>query len=148
MKGTFTTRFLNAADDVGRGILDQGLRTFNDDKSVWHRDIRQTGGQPFDIYIEDTTGAIVAGLYGEIYWQAMEVDRLWVSAELRHQGLGSMLITRAEKHAREQSCRFIHLSTFSFQAPEFYLRHGFDKVGELNDMPPGHSKIWLRKDLL
>ncbi len=40
-----------------------------------------------------------------------------------------------------------YLSTFGFQAPQFYASCGYVTFGELNDVPPGSKRIWLRKDL-
>ena len=134
-------------DATRREKLDSVFRAYNDEKSAWHKDIRTTGGKPFDIYLEDKNGELMAGLYGESYWQSMEIDRLWVHEDYRHQGLGSQLLQKAIDHARAQQCRFIHLTTFSFQAPDFYQKHGFKVVGQLLDMPPGFAKYWLRKDL-
>ena len=39
------------------------------------------------------------------------------------------------------------LSTFSFQARDFYQRHGYRVVGQLDDYPPGETFYWMRKEL-
>jgi hypothetical protein len=37
--------------------------------------------------------------------------------------------------------------TFSFQAPVFYAKHGFEVVAVVDDHPHGHKNILLRKRL-
>jgi hypothetical protein len=37
------------------------------------------------------------------------------------------------------------LSTFDFQAPQFYLEHGYEVFATLPDYPPGHTDYHLRK---
>ncbi len=142
-----TTLVSTTEDEPRREKLNALFRAYNDEKSVWHKDIRATGGNPFDVYLEDENGELIAGLYGESYWQSMEIDRLWVHEEYRYQGLGSQLLVKAIEHAQTKQCRFVHLTTFSFQAPDFYQKHGFTVVGQLLDLPPGFAKYWLRKDL-
>jgi hypothetical protein len=35
----------------------------------------------------------------------------------------------------------------SFQAPEFYKKHGYSVWGRLEDFPPGNQRIFLQKPL-
>ena len=39
------------------------------------------------------------------------------------------------------------LMTFSFQAPAFYERHGFDVVATIQDHPLRHRNLLMRKRL-
>ncbi len=62
-------------------------------------------------------------------------------------GVGSQLLRAAEEEARSRGCKKIVLSTHSFQAPEFYRRHGYLVAGEFSDYPRGHRSIFLEKTL-
>jgi len=41
----------------------------------------------------------------------------------------------------------IYLDTFSFQAPAFYQRHGYQVFGTLPDFTPGHQRYFFTKQL-
>ena len=51
----------------------------------------------------------------------------------------------AEQEARLHGCKVILLSSYSFQAPEFYQKHGYELAWQLNDFPPGHQYCYLVK---
>ncbi|HGG0583364.1 MULTISPECIES: GNAT family N-acetyltransferase [Bacillus] len=72
---------------------------------------------------------------------------LWVSEEYRHEGYGSKLIKLIEEFAIEKGCRLINLDTFSFQAPDFYKKHGYKVIGVSEDHPKGHNHYYLEKRL-
>ena len=76
------------------------------------------------------------------------VDCLWLPEDLRKGGLGGRsVLGAAEREAWARGCRRARLFTYSFQARGFYERHGYTVFGVLEDYPPGHSQIWMRKDL-
>jgi GNAT superfamily N-acetyltransferase len=66
---------------------------------------------------------------------------------LRGGGLGSRILAMAEEEGRRRGCRAAVLYTISFQAPEFYKRHGWRVFGEIPCHPPGSSRIFMTKDL-
>lgn len=136
-----------AETDTFRRGLSQKLTSFNDEHSPHHKALRPVGGDCFELEIHTDEGELAAGLFGEIYWNAMEIDKLFVEPKFRKLGLGQQLMTKAEAIAREKHCVYVHLTTFSFQAPTFYQKLGFEIVGRLEDFPPGSSKYWLRKTL-
>ena len=91
--------------------------------------------------------AVVGGLWGRTYYRWLFIEQFFVPEELRGRGVGSELLTKAEQEALERGCHGVWLETFTFQAPGFYKRHGFEIFGVIDDYPPGHSRIFFRKRL-
>src|SRR5262252_2669478 len=97
------------------------------------------------ILLRDADRRISAGLSGHTWGGVAEIRFLWVDEERRHTGIGSRLLRAAEDEARARGCRKIVLSTHSFQAPDFYRKHGYVVTGEFSDYPRGHRSIFLEK---
>ncbi len=53
----------------------------------------------------------------------------------------------AEAFAVERGAFAANLETHSFGAKEFYTRRGYVVFGQLDDYPPGHTKLFLRKQI-
>ncbi len=95
----------------------------------------------------DGSGRIVGGLTGDLYWNALYVELLWLSEGARKSGLGRRLMQEAERRARRAGKDLIYLSTYTFQAPGFYRKLGFRSVGRIRDYPRGESRFFLVKKL-
>jgi GNAT superfamily N-acetyltransferase len=81
------------------------------------------------------------------YYRWLFVELLFVPASMRGQGLGTELMRQAESVARARGCHGIWLDTFSFQAPDFYERLGFDRFGTIDAYPLQHSRLFFQKRL-
>jgi GNAT superfamily N-acetyltransferase len=97
------------------------------------------------ILLRDADCTIYAGLSGHTWGGVAEIRFLWVDEPKRHTGIGSRLLRAAEDEARARGCRKIVLSTHSFQAPDFYSKHGYIVSGEFSAYPRGHRSIFLEK---
>ncbi len=104
-----------------------------------------TDGQWLSIFVRDDDGRIVAGICGNTWGGCAEIRQFWVEETRRTQGLGTKLLEAAEQEARRRGCRQMLLMTFSFQAPAFYARHGFEVVAVVDDHPRGHKNLLMRK---
>ena len=102
---------------------------------------------PLNIVEYDDNGNIIGGILGGTYWGWMYIDILWVQEDYRHNGIGSKLLTEAEKEAVRRGCHHVHLDTMSWQAPDFYKKHGYEVIGVLPDIPSGNQKYLLMKAL-
>lgn len=92
-------------------------------------------------------GGIRGGLIGFIQWDWLYIEILAVDERLRGQGWGRRLLDAAESIAGDEGCVGLWLSTFTFQAPDFYDRVGFTQCGRIDDYPPGHSRLFFKKKL-
>jgi ribosomal protein S18 acetylase RimI-like enzyme len=92
--------------------------------------------------------AVVGGLNGATHWGWCYIRHLWVREDWRRRGLGLRLLAEAERHTRARHCAGVYVDTFDSGAARFYQRAGFARIGEIEDFPRGHSRIFLRKRLL
>jgi len=106
-----------------------------------------TDGEWLAIFVRDETDRIVAGICGNTWGGCLEIRQFWVEESRRKQGLGTKLFAAAEQEARRRGCGQILLMTFSFQAPDFYARRGFEVVAVVDDHPRGHKNMLLLKRL-
>ena len=67
--------------------------------------------------------------------------------DVRGQGYGSQLLTAAEAEGRQRGCEVAVLDTYSFQAPEFYRRHGYAVCGVIEGYPDDQRKYLMKKRL-
>ena len=109
--------------------------------------VGEDGHTPLNIVEYDEKGNPIGGILGGTYWGWMYVDILWVHESHRYRGIGSRLLREAEKQALVRGCHHVHLDTMSWQAPEFYKKHGYEVVGVLPDIPRGNAKYLLMKKL-
>jgi GNAT superfamily N-acetyltransferase len=130
----------DAPSDADVEVLPNGLEAFNESRWPGHQQWR-----PLAVFARER-GRVVAGLAGETYSGWLFTRYLWVSDALRSQGIGRKLMSDAEMKALERGCHSAWVDTFSFQAPGFYRKLGYEPFGEL-DYPPGHKRIFLRKRL-
>ena len=72
---------------------------------------------------------------------------MFLTEELRGQGIGSKLLEQAENEAKKRNCQFAFVNTYQFQAPDFYKRHGYKEVFRLQDYPYIGQRYYYQKDL-
>jgi len=106
-----------------------------------------TDWSPRWIIGRDADGAVQAGIRFVLPFGWLFVNWLWVAEPCRKHGIRSRLMEGAEAAAVEAGCRAAYLDTFTFQAPKFYERLGYQEFGRLSDFPPGHTRIWFSKAL-
>lgn len=100
----------------------------------------------FNFHIKDDHNTIIAGITAKMYFgQILYIDVLFVEENYRKSGLGSALLRKVEDVARLHGAKLAHLYTFDFQAKDFYIKHGYEVFGQLNDCPAGHICYYLKR---
>ncbi len=123
------------------GVIGRGLEHYNEQYAG------DSGYQRLCFVLQAPDHEIVGGAVGEIYWNWFHLDLLWIRDELRGRGYGRRLLKCAEDEARRRGAKHVTLDTFSFQAPDFYTRLGYEIFGVLPDFPPGHQRYFLKREL-
>ena len=101
----------------------------------------------FSIFLKNSSGRVCGGIQAMFDSEAIYIEALWIEESLRKQGYGKKLLATAEKEATENGCKFSLVDTWDFQAADFYLKNGYQKIGELENYWHGHSKLFFRKIL-
>lgn len=95
----------------------------------------------------DENQNVMAGILGGTYWGWLHIDILWVDENFRSKKIGSRLLIAAENEAKKRGCHSVHVDTMSWQAPEFYKKHGYELISELDNIPNGYKKFHFIKRL-
>ena len=116
-------------------------------RSYNHSKREAAESEPLNLYIEDDSGEIMAGLVAETFGNWLEIEYLFVKEDLRGQGIGSQLLQQAESEAKKRNCRYVFVNTYQFQAPAFYQKQGYKEVFTLKDYPYTGQRHYYQKDL-
>ncbi|MEX2981625.1 GNAT family N-acetyltransferase [Streptomyces sp. C36] len=109
-----------------------------------------TGAAPrgeFSVRAMDEDGELIGGLTAWTWGGLCGIELLWVREESRADGWGSKLLREGEAEAVRRGCDRAMVSSFTFQAPGFYQRHGYAEVGRVPGIPGGHADVYLFKVL-
>jgi len=130
-------------DDDLDARLDAGLDAFNL-QAVGMADQRK-----ITVRVDDEDGDLVAGLRGWTWGTCAGISMLWVREDARRDGWGRRLLAAAEQVACDRGCVQVVVSSFTFQAPGFYERCGYEETGRTEGLPlDGHADVHLRKRLV
>ena len=102
---------------------------------------------PVQFFLRGDRDEVLGGLLGQIWGQWLFVSYLWVAEPVRGAGNARHLMRAAEDYAIERRCVGAYLSTYSFQAPGFYQKLGYQVFGTLEGFPRGHAHHHLFKML-
>ncbi|MBN1666818.1 MAG: GNAT family N-acetyltransferase [Anaerolineales bacterium] len=141
MDNTYEIIYVEKPEQSVWGLIGRGLNEYN----------RQQGGddnaQRICFAVQAPDQEIVGGVIAALYWDWLYIDLMWLKEEHRKCGYGSRLLAMAEEEARRRGARHAFLDTFSFQAPDFYKKQGYQVFGELPNFPPGQQRYFMTKEL-
>lgn len=129
-----------APSETDNAVVTEGIIAFNE-SIVRERD------KAFSIFLKNHSDKVFGGTQAFLDTESVYIDVLWVEESLQKQGYGTKLLSAAEREAIGNGCIFSLVDTWDFQAEEFYLKNGYNRIGEIKNYWHGHSKIFLRKKL-
>jgi GNAT superfamily N-acetyltransferase len=133
--------YIEKPEETVWGIIGQGIKRYNTEQAGDDK------AQRICFAVQGTEQEIVGGVVAAIYWDWLYIDLMWLEEAHRKCGYGSRLLTMVEAEARQRGAKHAYLDTFSFQALDFYKKHGYQVFGKLRDFPPGHQRYFLTKEL-
>ena len=124
-------------------VLDAGLDEYN----FAATGTTKADQDRFSVTVVDGDGAVVGGLTAWTWAGLCGIDMLWVREDARKDGWGSRILLAAEEEARRRGCDRVAVSSFTFQAPGFYQRHGYVETGRTLGIPGGAEDVHMFKRL-
>lgn len=104
--------------------------------------------EPFAFFIRNEDNAIKGGCNGNIGYNWLYIDQLWVDESYRGKGYGTRLMQAAEKLGLEKKCLYAAVNTASWEALDFYKKLGYRVELERDGLPRDSSFYFLRKDFI
>jgi GNAT superfamily N-acetyltransferase len=121
-------------------VIGGGLNAFNDER------VGYADRKPIAVLARNPeTGSIVGGALGRSSLGLLFLDLFYLPEAYRGAGIGSEVLRLFEEEGRRRGCVAGVLYTISFQAPDFYERHGWRRFGEVPCLPEGTRRIFLSK---
>jgi ribosomal protein S18 acetylase RimI-like enzyme len=102
-------------------------------------------GIPIRLVVKDRAGAVVGSLLAWTVLRNMILDAVWLDERYRRLGHGKALMLEAERIATENGCLACPAFCFSFHAPEFFRKLGYDAYGIANGYPDPIKEYLLIK---
>lgn len=125
--------------------IDNAIVEFNSQKAPF---TQANAFEKINFVVKTQANEVVGGINSVMYcWGILHIDILWVSDSYRLKGIGTKLMEKVEQTAKQKGASLIHLDTFDWQAKEFYLKHGYEVFGILDDCPPRHKRFYMKKVL-
>ena len=101
----------------------------------------------FCFVAENKDGQITGVITGHAYYNEVHISNLIIKAGCRRNGLGKKLVETVEETYSGKEYEKITVSTYGFQAPEFYQKLGYTVEFIRDDKEPKLRKYFLSKPI-
>lgn len=125
-------------------FIKNSLETYNREQTNGEID---NPGIEINLALKDAEGEVLGGLNASTMIRVMHLEVLWVAEKHRKCGYASDLVLGAERIGKEKGCISSQTWSFSFQAPAFYQKIGYEVIGIYEGYPDGITESVLRKRL-
>jgi len=98
-------------------------------------------------FAAEDDGKIAGVIAGRAYYNEVHIGDLIVGKRYRREGVGSKLVTAVEDAYKEKGYEKIALTTFGFQAPDFYKKLGYEVEFVRKDKDPNLNKYFYLKKI-
>ena len=97
-------------------------------------------------FVAKEDSKIVGIITGKSYYKEIHISDLIILEEYRNKKIGSKLLENVEDYYKDKGFENINLTTYGFQAPEFYKKCGFKvEFVKENKKNPKLNKYFLVK---
>lgn len=114
-------------------------------------ELEQATNTAFVLAATNDEGRLVGGLTASTSYGWLLIKTLWVDSRERGQGLGTILMQRAEEAGRGLACHSVWLDTSHPGARVFYEKQGYRVFGELSNSekrpPATHHRWFMQKTI-
>ena len=98
-------------------------------------------------FAAEDDGKIAGVITDRAYYNEVHIGDLIVGKRYRREGVGSKLVTAVEDAYKEKGYEKIALTTFGFQAPDFYKKLGYEVEFVRKDKDPNLNKYFYLKKI-
>lgn len=96
-------------------------------------------------FVAEEDSKILGVIKGRALYNEVHIVDLIVNHECRKSGIGSRLVVAVEDAYKGSGYAKITLTTYGFQAPDFYKKQGYELEFVREDKDPGLSKYFFKK---
>jgi len=122
-------------------VMVEGMLAYHKSKGHIRKD------EFYSILLKNNDKKLLGTIIVSFRWGGMHIQTLWIDETERNHGWGKKLMQMAEAEAIKRGCTLAYTDTYTWQAPTFYEKLGYELYGKLEDFPKGNSLSYYCKKL-